>query len=65
MEDNKNAPDAMKLALMETDDYGPHCANTSTDNRGHVVATCTRVADHPGDIHIDIHSGRSWGRRWT
>lgn len=54
-----NIPDALRLALIEPDAYGPHCAARRTGNLGRTVATCTRPADHDG-THTDAHSGSRW-----
>ncbi|MBK5248110.1 MAG: hypothetical protein JJE50_01550 [Actinomycetales bacterium] len=55
-----SAPDALRLALMEPDAYGAHCAATRTDALGWIAATCTLPAGHDGATHTDIHEGRTW-----
>lgn len=54
-----SAPDAMRLALMEPDAYGQHCADSRTNRRGRVVATCTGPNGHDGP-HTDAHAGHTW-----
>ena len=57
---DRNAPDSMRLALMEPN-FGPidYCTATRANRAGWTVATCTFPAGLH-DAHTDIHEGHTW-----